>query len=393
MLIHPPHTVFIFTNLMTSAPSKIQWLYLVSSGNDDDVYKIGISQHPKVRLEEIKKQYDVPNAEIVEVMDVSTRDDVFAIEQALHSKYSDKRAATYKGREWFVLSKADIAELRKFYQTESDSFAQAQAFYGLIEEVDLLKEKAWELEIERVRQIGHNRRHGKTYDTKVKGELKRYNDLRKKLETGVLAERFEERNHEHPIMQAVHRACNIVEADTARRLSKLWLKLGLGSFVFGVAVSAAPGVLPSDEVAGIAGIAGVAGMIGGAMTTNNRPSSTRKELDLQLTSIANRQYPGCDQLAMIDVYDRKDNVSYLVKTLEETSCKLRQQPLVFPKVNAEPIKAAAKAKAAQPVIPLTACAVVVAITGCMTLASVDYQRQKSSAVEPPPNLAPVYVIK
>ena len=74
-------------------------------------------------------------------------------------------------------------------------------------------------------------------------------------------------------MQAVHRVCQIVEDDTARRLFKLWLKLG--SFVFGVAVAAAPGVLSSDEVAGIAGMAGVSGMIG-AMTTANRPRSTRK---------------------------------------------------------------------------------------------------------------------
>ena len=138
----------------------------MSTGNDDNVYKIGISQNPNVRLEEIKKQYDLPNAKIVEVMDVSTRADVFAIEQALQSKSSNKCTSTCKGREWFVLSKADIAELRKFYQIEIDCFAQAHAFYGLIEEVDSLKEKAWELEIERVRQIGYNRRHGKNYSPK-----------------------------------------------------------------------------------------------------------------------------------------------------------------------------------------------------------------------------------
>ena len=49
---------------------------------------------------------------------------------------------------------------------------------------------------------------------------------------------------------------------------------------------------------------------------------------------------------MIDVYDKKDNLYYLVNILEETSCKLRHQLLVFPKVNAEPIKATAKAKVA-----------------------------------------------
>ena len=98
--------------MTTATENRLQFLYLVASGNNDGVYKIGISVDPIKRLEQIKVQYDVPNAYILETMDVSSRDEVFAVEKALHDKYDRYRAHNYHGREWFRLSKAQIADIK-----------------------------------------------------------------------------------------------------------------------------------------------------------------------------------------------------------------------------------------------------------------------------------------
>ena len=65
----------------------MNFLYIIASGRNDSVYKLGISGDPEFRLDQIKRDYNVPNAFIVETMDVPTREEVFAVENALHTRF------------------------------------------------------------------------------------------------------------------------------------------------------------------------------------------------------------------------------------------------------------------------------------------------------------------
>lgn len=71
---------------------RLQFLYLIASGNEDSIYKVGISDDPKRRLEQIKEKYGVPRAYVVETMDVPTRLEVVALENAIHARFSKKRS-------------------------------------------------------------------------------------------------------------------------------------------------------------------------------------------------------------------------------------------------------------------------------------------------------------
>ena len=82
----------------TTAPTRLQYLYLIASGNEDQIYKIGISHDPKQRLEQIQRDYNVPQAYIVEYIDVPSRAEVFAIENALHTRFDSKQSTKYSGR-------------------------------------------------------------------------------------------------------------------------------------------------------------------------------------------------------------------------------------------------------------------------------------------------------
>ena len=64
-------------------------------------------------------------------MDVPTREEVFAVENALHTRFDRKRARHYLGREWFKLNQSDSTELRTMCQEQSDASAQCQAYYGV----------------------------------------------------------------------------------------------------------------------------------------------------------------------------------------------------------------------------------------------------------------------
>jgi predicted GIY-YIG superfamily endonuclease len=76
---------------------RLQFLYLIATGNNDSIYKVGISDDPKRRLEQIKERYGVPNAYIVETMDVPTRQEVVALENAIHTRFLKKRSTRYGG--------------------------------------------------------------------------------------------------------------------------------------------------------------------------------------------------------------------------------------------------------------------------------------------------------
>lgn len=313
---------------MTATATNIQWLYLIASGNDDGVYKIGISQHPLKRLEEIKTQYDVPDAYILETMDVSTRDEVFAVENALHVKYDDCRAAGYKGREWFKLTDKQLQDIREMYSSESNAFAQATAFYGLIEERAVLEDKALKMEAKRQMQITHNRRHGRRYDTKPKGYLKRYNELGHKIRTGLLGQRFSLKSYDHPILKIVSDMTNEVNAEVSSILKGYWLKVGAGGFIGGLIIA---GASNSPNVSPVAFMTGAVGAIGGGLTTASR---TQKETDLahgELMAEARQMYPPHDK-QLVAVLDLQDKQSFLVQGFKESKPQLRNEPAKLPSV-------------------------------------------------------------
>lgn len=314
---------------MTATVPAIQFLYLIASGNDDGVYKIGISQHPLKRLEEIKSQYDVPDAYILETMDVSTRDEVFAVENALHVKYDDCRAASYKGREWFKLTNKQLQDIREMYASESNAFAQATAFYGLIEERAVLEDKALKMEAKRQMQITHNRRHGRRYDTKPKGYLKRYNELGQKIRTGLLGQRFSLKSFDHPILKIVNDMTSEVNAEVSSILKGYWLKVGAGGFIGGLIIA---GASNSPNVSPVAWLTGAVGAIGGGLTTAAR---TQKETDLargELMADAKRMYPLQHDKQLVAVLDMQDKQSFLVQGFKESKPQLRNEPAKLPSV-------------------------------------------------------------
>ena len=251
---------------MTTA-TQLQFMYIIASGWNDGVYKIGISQHPKTRLEQIKRDYDVPHAYIVETMDVPSREEVFAVENALHERFDAQRAEHYKGREWFELSTSDLKELKTMYKAESNAFAQCTAYYGLLQARDSIALVADQMEMERQSQIRHNRVNGLTYDTKPKGKLKRYNDLQKKIRTSTLGERFVTRTYKHPTKSLCEYISSRVGSIVEKKVEGLWWKLGLGGLLASAVIngSAAPNNYGPSVV-----LTSLTGAIAGVVTSGAR---------------------------------------------------------------------------------------------------------------------------
>mgnify|MGYP002042775119 FL=1 len=259
--------------VLSTRVNSMDFLYVIGSGNDDDIHKIGISNSPNRRLEQIKRNYDVPNAFIIETMDVSTRGEVFAIENALHAKFDLYQSNKYEGREWFKLNKKQLNQLVEMYREESNAFAQATAYYGIIDERLKLHDKAQEMEAARQMQITHNRRHGKKYDTRPQGYLKRYNDLGVKMSSGVLAERFSFESYEHPILEIVRDITSEIRSEVVSLTKGYWWKVGAGGMIAGMLVA---GVSNSPNISPVAWLTAGVGAIGGGMTTAVR---TQKEAD------------------------------------------------------------------------------------------------------------------
>ncbi len=238
--------------IMSKRTEEMNFLYLVASGNDDGIYKIGISVDPVQRLEQIKRDYDVPNAFILETMDVGSRDEVFAVETALHDKYDRYHSTKYSGREWFKLSKAQIAEIKTMYQQESNAFAQATAYYGVFMEMADLQPKAKEMESERQDKIRFNRVNGRHFDTKPKGVLKRYNELKKRFNEGLLGQRFDLKTYQHPIVDLKDSTLEKVKGVLQEKVKGMWWKLGTAAGVLTIAGTSAVGVQAFCQSFGIA---------------------------------------------------------------------------------------------------------------------------------------------
>ena len=316
--------------MTTKTGVRLQYLYLIATGNNDSIYKIGISHSPSQRLEQIKHDYKVPRAYIVEYMDVATRDEVFAIENALHVRFDDKRSTKYSGREWFELTEEDITDLRSLYQENSDGFAQARAFYSLVEEIDSIKSDVKYEETERQKLIRINRVNGKVHDTSLKGVLKRNHDLNKKVSEGILGKRFRHEVLKHPIHKACEEATNAVTPIVDRKVKHHALIAGAVGAVAGIMIGGA--VVPNGA-AGLAVCAGFIGLFNGGISGLVRTDSEKSLISSSVKNKAYELYPNTWNQNVEFLIDQKENKSLLIKDFSESSPRLRQEPAMLPRID------------------------------------------------------------
>ena len=308
----------------------IQFLYLIASGNKDSIYKVGISDDPKRRLEQIKATYDVPKAYIVETMDVSTRTEVFALENALHTKFARQKSKKYGGQEFFKLSAKDIEWIEELFKEESNDFAQAKAFYSLTSEAAKLQSDALRLEASRQEKITFNRTNGKTYDTKPKGKLKRYNELMKKIEQGHLGSRFKVEIYSHP----TNKLCSDVEDSVAevikRNLSSHWIISAGASFIGGMLVCSS---VVSEDLGNYGLGAALVGAIGGGFSQASRSSKERGKAKELISRAVDDRYPGLREQRLTCIADKKKGHEFLVSGFGESQYRLRNEQVRIPKVD------------------------------------------------------------
>lgn len=306
---------------------ELYFLYLIASGNNDSVYKVGISADPNARLRQVKATYNIPKAYIVETMDVKSRSEVFALEAALHAKLEDRRVTRYGGREFFELSQSDLAWLRSLYKDNSNDFAQAKAYYGLELAAAELMSKAQVLEADRQRKISHNRRHGKIHDTKPSGDLKRYNDLKEKLQKGYLGERFQIRSYSHPALKLSNKVQSKVDAIIAQKSRLNFLKVCAIGLFSGALTGATKG---ADLIAPTAILGGAIGFFSGVISQSARGSQERSKAKLLVESEIDARYPAMRDKKMTVLEDLKGGNSFLIKDYGELAPSLRNSRAVHP---------------------------------------------------------------
>ena len=352
---------------------ELQFLYLVASGNNDSVYKVGISVDPKARLEQIKSTYRVPNAHIVETMDVPTRQEVFAIEAALHARFESKKSPRYGGREFFRLSEDDLRWLRSLYREKSNDYAQAQAFYGLVQSASALAEKARRMEKERQSKIDFNRRNGKSYTTKPVGDLKRYNDLTKKMKNGHLGDRFSIKPIEHPaktLVRAVHQeTAEVINIKT----KNLWLQVSGIGFIGGLLIGSA--YIP-DQAIGIAIQSAIIGSISGGVGQASRRESEKSSALKMIEESIETRYPGQKEKFLIAMLDSKTNSRLLIRDFNEAREELRNISPVLPQVTLPTSKNILSTYSVKSYIPKVAIGVTLCFSFLFSITAAQNEKER-----------------
>jgi hypothetical protein len=366
---------------MTATATQLQFMYVIASGWNDGVYKIGISQHPKTRLDQIKRDYDVPHAYIVETMDVPSREEVFAVENALHERFDAQRAEHYKGREWFELSTSDLNELKTMYKAESNAFAQCTAYYGLLQARDSIALIADEMEMERQSQIRYNRVNGLTYDTKPQGALKRYNELQKKIRTSTLGERFATRTYKHPTLGLCKHISDCVGSIVEKKLEGLWWKLGLGGLLTSAVIT---GSVAPDNYGPAVLLTVLPGAISGVVTSGARKETEDKLIEADAREWVGTKYGrGIMNRTMITIWDKQDERGFLLRDYNESSQQLREQsPRIpsIPSVVPTHLETKYRNKSYFPVLGVVATGIAMALTG---IAAEVEQYETSYTPRPP----------
>lgn len=292
---------------MTTLAPPIQFLYLVASGNDDSIYKIGISDDPERRLGEIQKRYNVPNAFIVETMDVNTRETVFALENALHERFAESRSNLYGGREWFRLTDQEVTGIKRMYTQESNAYSQATAYFGLWERLN--KAENGDLHLS-------------------KSQHKR---LLEKCTIGHLAQRFQLKVIDHPLKAHLTdvRKKIAVAASKSKDSSVQILGTGVGVVVgtiAGLSIQANAGVVTAI-------IGGVTGF-GMALSHQDRLYTDRvKDIYSKVTEEFYKVHDkDSTKQTLVAICDTKEKRTYLVKDFNETNWYLRGVRATIPAV-------------------------------------------------------------
>jgi hypothetical protein len=98
-------------------------LYLVFDRGSGDV-KIGISNNPDRRIQEIARHYKVKSVSVVDVTWFTQREQAAHFEREFHRRYRAKRSLLRGGREWFSLSSSEIEGFLQWmrYSTEQRTF-------------------------------------------------------------------------------------------------------------------------------------------------------------------------------------------------------------------------------------------------------------------------------
>lgn len=310
----------------------------------------------------------MPDAYILEYMDVPTRDEVFALENALHVCFDKKQSFKYSGREWFKLTDKDIEDLRKLYQENSDGFAQASAYYGLIHEMESIKEEAEKKEQERQIKIFRNRSSGKIHDTTPKGILKRYNLLKKKSQEGILATRFSFHRIEHPIVKAMSEAREEIGDVIKEKVKGTAFIVGGVGLLSGLMIG---GSIAPYAISPITWGTTIFGAIAGGFSGHKRELSEVEGLRLAMNSLVDAKHPNTRTQTLEFIRDQTEETSLLVKDYTETISVLRKQPAYMPKVDlsttiTKPLKEEYRSKS---YFPKVACALTV---GCSLFISGGY---------------------
>ena len=84
-------------------------LYIVEDTLSGDV-KIGISNNPKERKNEIEEQYNVGKVRGISITWFLTRREALYWESQFHKKFKFKHSPARGGKEWFTLSLEEINE-------------------------------------------------------------------------------------------------------------------------------------------------------------------------------------------------------------------------------------------------------------------------------------------
>ena len=82
-------------------------LYIVEDTLSGDV-KIGISNNPKERKNEIEEQYNVGKVRGISITWFFTRKEALYWESKFHKKFSHKHSPSRGGKEWFTLTTEEI---------------------------------------------------------------------------------------------------------------------------------------------------------------------------------------------------------------------------------------------------------------------------------------------
>ena len=103
-------------SLLTINQDNPTYLYLIDSGNSDNVYKIGISGCIDYRLDSIREDYNLPNATLLMSKIFPTRTQALCSEAELHKEYFAKWDQDYPGQEFFCLDADSIKSVKAYYQ-------------------------------------------------------------------------------------------------------------------------------------------------------------------------------------------------------------------------------------------------------------------------------------